>query len=399
MLTRRHTLLGLSALAAAAPLGLPSLALASANTDKRLVFVVLRGGLDGLAAVPPYAESEYRSLRGALALPEPGQENGMIGLDGRFGLHPALAPLERFWQARQFAVLHAVATPYRQRSHFDGQDLLENGTDDPRAKPEGWLNRAIGLLGSRKQRLGLALGHAVPLVLRGSAPVASWAPAQLPDASPDFLAKVAALYRRDALLGPALEEGLGAHAMSAELIGDSREMGGNMRGPQAFRIAATAGAKLLAAAEGPRIAVLEITGWDTHAQQNGRLMQPLTALAEGLAALADGLGPVWSETIVVAASEFGRTVAANGTGGTDHGTAGVAFILGGKVAGGRILGRWPGLAENALYEARDLMPTTDLRSLLKGILGAHLGLPDDALDRVVFPGSSQARALPEILDA
>ncbi len=399
MLTRRHTLLGLAALPLLAELGLPGLALARANTDKRFVFVVLRGGLDGLAAVPPYAEPEYQRLRGGLALAEPGQERGMIGLDRRFGMHPALAPLERFWQAKQFAIVHAVATPYRQRSHFDGQDLLENGTDDPRAKPEGWLNRAIGLLGPTKQRLGLAVSQNVPLVLRGPAPVASWAPAQLPDASPDFLAKVAELYRHDALLGPAFTEGLGAHALSAELIGDSHQMGGNMRGPQTFRTAAEAAAKLLAAAAGPRIAVLEITGWDTHAQQNGRLGQPLGALAEGIAALAETLGPVWNDTVLVAASEFGRTVAQNGTGGTDHGTAGVAFVLGGRIAGGRIVGRWPGLAQSALYEGRDLMPTTDLRAVLKGVLGSHLGIPADALDRVVFPGSREVKGLPELMSA
>src|SRR5437899_1595596 len=226
MLTRRHTLLGLSALTGLGQLGLPAMAFARANTDKRFVFVVLRGGMDGLAAVPPYAEPDYRSLRAGLALPEPGSEGGMIGLDRRFGLNPALAPLERFWKAKQLAVVHAVATPYRQRSHFDGQDLLENGTEDPRAKPEGWLNRAIGMMGASAQRLGLAVGQTVPLVLRGSTPVASWAPPQLPSASADFLAKVAELYRKDALLGPAFAEGIGAHRMSAQLIGDKPEMGG-----------------------------------------------------------------------------------------------------------------------------------------------------------------------------
>jgi uncharacterized protein (DUF1501 family) len=399
MLTRRHALLGLSALGAIAELGLPGLALARANTDKRFVLVILRGGMDGLAAVPPYGESEYRSLRGGLALALPGEDGGMIGLDRRFGLNPALAPLERFWSERQLAIVHAVATPYRQRSHFDGQDLLENGTDDPRAKPEGWLNRAIGLIGPSKQRLGLAVGQTVPLVLRGSEPVASWAPAQLPDASPDFLAKVAALYRRDPLLGAAFAEGIGAHALSAELIGDSRSMAGPLRGPQAFRIAAESAAKLLAAADGPRIAVIELGGWDTHAQQNGRLGQPMNALADGITTLAATLGPLWAETVLVTASEFGRTVAENGTGGTDHGTAGVVFIAGGRVNGGRVVGRWPGLAQNALYEGRDLMPTTDLRAILKGLISAHYGMPADALDRVVFPGSAAVPAMPDLLSS
>jgi uncharacterized protein (DUF1501 family) len=397
MLTRRHALLGLSALGAIVELGLPGLALARANTDKRFVFVILRGGMDGLAAVPPYGESQYPSLRGSLALAQPGQDGGVIGLDQRFGLNPALARLEQFWAARQLAIVHAVATPYRQRSHFDGQDLLENGTDDPRAKPEGWLNRAIATLGPSKQRLGLAVGQTIPLVLRGREPVASWAPAQLPDASPDFLAKVAELYRRDPLLGPAFEEGIGAHALSAQLIGDSQQMGGPLRGPQAFRIAAESAAKLLAAADGPRIAVLELGGWDTHAGQNGRLGQPMNALADGIATMAETLGPVWADTVLVTASEFGRTVAENGTGGTDHGTAGVVFLAGGRVNGGRVLGRWPGLAQNALFEGRDLQPTTDLRAVLKGVLAQHLGLPEDALDRVVFPGSTAVAAMPDLV--
>ena len=383
--TRRRLLLGLGALA----LPLPNLALAAAATDRRFVFVVLRGGLDGIGAVAPYADPDYRSLRGEIALAEPGRDGGVLDLDGRFGLHPALAPLERLWRERQLAIVHAVATPYRQRSHFDGQDLLENGTADPRAKGGGWLNRAIQLLGRPKEpdrRLGLAVGQTVPLTLRGEVPVASWAPALLPDASSDFLAKVAALYRDDRVLGPAFAQGVGAHAMSAQAIGERSMGGAPARGPAVFKIAAEAAGKLLASLLGPRVAVLELNGFDTHAQQRGRIVQPLAAFADGMVALKDALGPVWADTVVLAASEFGRTAAVNGTLGTDHGTAGVAFVLGGRLNGGRVLGSWPGLAPSQLYETRDLAPTTDLRAVAKALLRDHLGLPADALGKV-FPES------------
>jgi uncharacterized protein (DUF1501 family) len=390
--TRRDLLLGLGA----AALAWPGAALAAAPTERRFVFVVLRGGLDGIGAVAPYADPDYRALRGEIALAEPGRDGGVLDLDGRFGLHPALAPLERLWREKQLAIVHAVATPYRQRSHFDGQDLLENGTTDPRAKGGGWLNRTIALLGKPKEadrRLGLAVGQTVPLTLRGEIPVASWAPAQLPDASADFLAKVVQLYRDDRTLGPALSLGLGAQAMSADAMG-GRTMGdAPARGPGAFKAAAEAAGRLLASPQGPRIAVLELSGFDTHAQQRGRIAGPLAAFADGMVALAQALGPAWTETAVLAASEFGRTAKVNGTLGTDHGTAGVAFVLGGRIAGGRVLGRWPGLAREKLLDGRDLAPTTDLRAVAKALLKDHLGLPEDALARVVFPESRSVRPM------
>ena len=390
--TRRRLLMGLSALT----LPWPNLALAAAPTDRRFVFVILRGGLDGIGAVAPFADPDYRALRGEIALPDPGQDGGAIDLDGRFGLHPALAPLEHLWREKQLAIVHAVATPYRQRSHFDGQDLLENGTTDPRAKNGGWLNRTIALLGKPKERdrrLGLAVGQTVPLTLRGEVPVATWAPPALPDASADFLAKVAALYREDRTLGPAFSQGIGAHAMSAKALEKPAMSNAPGNRPSAFRIAAEAAGKLLAAAEGPRLAVLELNGFDTHAQQRGRISAPLTAFADGMVGLKESLGTAWSDTVVLAASEFGRTAKVNGTLGTDHGTAGVAFVLGGHVNGGRMLGRWPGLAADKLYEGRDLAPTTDLRAVAKALLKGHLGLPDDALAKVVFPESRTVKPL------
>lgn len=393
--------------------GLSARTVRAATGDKRLVVVILRGGLDGLAAVPAYADPDYRAQRGALAIDPPGKEDGALDLDGRFGLHPALKALHAMYQARELAVFHAVATPYRARSHFDGQDLLENGTDRARGAKDGWLNRALGLLGPSKHRLGLAVGQSVPLLLRGDIPVGAWAPAEMPKLDDDFLARLAELYRGDRILGPALVEGLATQAMSDEILGEdgmrvgrerdgkaARESGGRRR--YAFPTLANTVGKLLAAREGARVAVFEVGGWDTHANQGvltGRLATQLALLNDGLAALKASLGSAWADTVVAVMTEFGRTVAVNGTNGTDHGTAGVAFLAGGAVAGGRVHGEWPGLANQNLFERRDLAAKTDLRAVLKGVLAGHLGLPSDACERVVFPDSGTAGVLRDLVRA
>lgn len=410
MLTRRHVLGGLCCGVIGAGSGV-SLALARAATERRLVIVILRGALDGLAAVPPYFERDYRALRGPLALAEPGTADGMLDLDGRFGLHPALAPLKALYRAGELAVLHAVATPYRSRSHFDAQDVLENGVTAARAARDGWLNRALGLINGGDARLGLAVGQAVPLLLRGTTPVASWAPPEMPALDSDFLARLAALYRDDAVLGPAIAQGLRAQAMADNVLGDPRDgqgpmngerMYGRPRGPQVLRASAEAAGKLLASATGPRVAVMDMGGWDTHANQGvltGQLAGRLRELGEGLVTLKAALGPAWHQTVIAVVTEFGRTVAVNGTNGTDHGTGGVAFLLGGAVTGGRVIARWPGLSAGQLYEGRDLAPTLDLRAVMKGVLIDHLGLPADGVERVVFPGSGDVPALRDTLRA
>jgi uncharacterized protein (DUF1501 family) len=399
-------LLGGSALTAA--IGGVPFSLAHAATDKRLVVVVLRGALDGLAAVPPYADPAYREVRGNLALPAPGAPEGALDLDGRFGLHPALRPLDEWYRARELLVVHAVATPYRSRSHFDGQDLLENGGTRVRGVQDGWLNRALTLLergDARRSRLGLAVGQTVPLMLRGQTPVSSWAPPDMPELHGEFLARVARMYRADPVLGPAINEGIRAQAMTGEVIGSDRQAQMDPaanRGPRNIARAADAVGRLLASAQGPRVAVLELGGWDTHAGQgviNGRLANQLRNLAEGLAALRAALGAAWSNAAVAVVTEFGRTVAPNGTGGTDHGTGTVAFLLGGRINGGRVVTQWPGLAQNRLFEGRDLTPTADLRSVMKPLLARHLGLAQDAVDRVVFPDSASAAPLPDLIRA
>jgi uncharacterized protein (DUF1501 family) len=398
MPTRRRILAGLGA--AAGLVALPRIAFAAAPTDHRLVVVILRGALDGLAAVPPWRDPYYAEQRGSLALEPPGPA-GVLDLDGYFGLHPALAPLHDFYRKGELIALHAVATPYRERSHFDGQDLLENGSLRPRGARDGWLNRALAEFdGSR--RLGLAVGQTVPLMLNGGVPVATWAPSRLPDPAPDFVARVAALWRDDTLLGPALAEGLRAQAMSQEVLGPERDAAMMPGGGRALAPYAGAVGKLLAAADGPRVAVFEVGGWDTHAQQGrltGRLAAALDNLGRGLAALAQGLGGEWRRTAVIAISEFGRTVAVNGSGGTDHGTAGCALLAGGAVTGGRVLADWPGLAPAKLHEGRDLKPTLDARSLFKGVLRDHLGIDRAALDARVFPASAGVPALDRLIRA
>lgn len=400
MLARRCFLCASGAAVLAA--GLPRAVLAKAPTDSRLVVAVLRGGMDGLAAVPPYADRDYRGLRGDLAVAEPGGDGGAIDLDGFFGLHPSLAPLHDFYGKGQLAVVHAVASPYRDRSHFDGQDLLENGTATPHAEHTGWLNRALGLL-DRNATLGLAVGQSVPLLLRGPASVTSWSPARLPEVSPDFLDKVADLYRDDEVFGPALAAGLADQEL-IDKVGEGTDMSGaamngalRRRGTGLVKAVTSTVGKLLAEADGPRIAVIDVPGWDTHANQKGRLAAVLGGLGEGLVNLAQALGPAWNRTIVLTLTEFGRTAVPNGTGGTDHGTAGAAFVMGGAVNGGRVIADWPGLSRGRLYQARDLAPTADIRSLCKAVLRDHLGLPLDAIDRIVFPGSGDAQPIADLV--
>jgi uncharacterized protein (DUF1501 family) len=311
----------------------------------------------------------------------------VLDLDGVFGLHPALAPIHGWFGEGGLLPVHAVATPYRDRSHFDAQDLLENGTPRPHGAADGWLNRALAFLEADGSRLGLAVGTAVPLVLRGEVPVAAWSPPVIPAAEPDFLERVAVLWRGDAALAGLLEEAMAGADLSGRAMGDLPRG----RGRQGLAMATAAG-RLLAEPEGPRIAVLELGGWDTHAGQGtvrGRMAAPLAGLAAALAALREALGPAWALTAGAAVTEFGRTVVPNGTGGTDHGTAGAALVFGGAVAGGRVLARWPGLGDRDLLEGRDLAPTQDLRAILAALLIQHARLPEHAL-ATVFPGLASA---------
>lgn len=401
-ITRRRFLEGAGTLAGVG--FLPRLSLAGPDTLGRLVLVILRGGMDGLAAVPPYGDPTYERSRPRVALEEPGTAGGILKLDGTFGLHPGLERLHGLYQAGEVVVVHAMATPYRERSHFDGQDILENGTDTPHAR-SGWLNRALDTLSTRDRpetsAHGMALAQSVPMVLRGDAPVESWAPSPLPEVDADTLRRLAELYADEPFFAMRLQSALATDDMADRAMGGGRRRGRG-RGRGQFASLARPAASFLRAPDGPRVAVMEFGGWDTHANQGarqGRLANQLTALDAGIEALRQGLGPVWSETAVIVVSEFGRTVAENGTGGTDHGTAGVGFLIGGAVLGGRILCDWPGIHKSALYEGRDLMPTLDARSLFKAVLRDHLGVPIGPLERDVFPNSAGAAPVDGLIRA
>ena len=373
-------------------------------TDGRFVFIIMRGALDGLSAVPPYGDSAYAALRGPIAVPPPGASDGGLRLDNLFALHPSLDFLHESFGAKELLVAHAVASPYRERSHFDGQDVLESGVGRPHASETGWLNRALGAQEGARHGLGIALGTNVPLVMRGSAEVASWSPSRLASLSDDTLQRVTDLYASDGLLGQRLADALASQSIANEdQAGSDEKMpagdasAGAKRGPGAhFEETTRAAASFLARADGPRVAVLETSGWDTHANEGGakgQLAQRLAALDAGLRAFKTALGPAWKNTVVVMATEFGRTAATNGTRGTDHGTGSAAFVLGGAVYGGRVLADWPDLGPSGLYQGRDLKPTTDLRSLLKGVLHEQLRISDRTLDATVFPDSAGARRI------
>ncbi|CAG0940580.1 hypothetical protein GPROT2_00977 [Gammaproteobacteria bacterium] len=380
---------------AAGPAGRPG-----AQGEARFVFIILRGALDGLSAVPPCGDGDYSRLRAEIAIAAPGAADGALALDGPFALHPRLGFLHECYGAGELVVFHAVAGPYRQRSHFDGQDVLENGTPTPHGVQTGWLNRALAALppaAGQGRQAGVALGQNLPLVMRGPVDVASWVPSRLAALDEDTLQRVQDLYAADPLLARRLADALATDAMTAGDGGMGRAGGGP---GERYAEVVRACAGFLVREDGPRVAVFDTRGWDTHANEGGaqgQLGQRLGALDGGLRALKEGLGPVWRHTAVMLATEFGRTAAVNGTRGTDHGTATAAFLLGGAVRGGRVVADWPGLAARNLYQPRDLAATLDLRAVLKAVLQEHLGVPGPELERTVFPESGAAPALRDLI--
>jgi uncharacterized protein (DUF1501 family) len=390
-ISRRSALLGI---AASASIGRATLALASAPTDKRLVVVILRGALDGMAAVVPYGDAGLVALRGEIVPPAPNQPDGLLDLGGFYGLHPALAGVHDMYMANEVVAVHAVAGCYRVRSHFEAQDYLESGAGH--RMTSGWLNRVAGALPPagdvRPEGEALAVGVSVPLLLRGPAAVSNWAPHGFTQPAPDLYAAIAALNQDDPITGPAIAEGLRARGFSAGVMAGEEDP----KDKNAFSTLAHSAGEMLAAPDGPRIAALEIGGWDTHTAQVNRLTGALKQLDAGLVALKAALGPAWAQTAVLVMTEFGRTARVNGTRGTDHGTGTVAFVVGGAVAGGNVRATWPGLAAGQLFENRDLAPTTDLRAVAKGMLASHLGLNAAALGRI-FPDSEGAGAMPGLI--
>ena len=394
MLNRR-TLLGASAGAAA--LSFPVFAFGQAQaTDKRLLVIILRGGMDGLSAVPVIGDPTYASLRGRLAVQRSGQ-GAALSLDNTFALHPSLPKMHALYRAGELLPIHACATAYRERSHFDAQNVLETGAAAPFARTEGWLNTALGALPRARPEMGMALSAQAPLILRGATPVATWSPSGLPDVNTDTMSRLLALYdARDPALANALESAMSANLVAMESGADDM----NGRGGRNIVPMAQIAARFLKDENGPVAAVMETTGWDTHANQGveqGALARNLTQLDNGLDAFKTEMGAEWRNTVVIVATEFGRTAAPNGGGGTDHGTGAAAFLAGGAVNGGRVLADWPGLSSSALYEGRDLRATTDLRAVFKGVLADHLRISTAALDRDAFPDSSGVRAAPDLL--
>lgn len=381
--TRRHFLV---AAGAAGAMGLwlaaPQLVLAEAATPRRFVFIIQRGAADGLNTVIPHADPAYARLRGPLAI-DPATATK---LDGTFALHPSLGEIGKLYAAGQALFVHAVASPYRDRSHFDGQNVLETGGTLPYQVKDGWLNRLLAQLPAGGQE-AVALAPTIPAALRGPAQVTSYAPSALPQASDDLLLRVQQLYAGDAQL-----HALWSAAMDARAMAAASGEGAVRQDPAALgRLAAG----FLAQPRGPRIAMIETGGWDTHSAQNPRLAAQLRNLDTTVAALREGLGTAWGQTVVLVATEFGRTAAANGTNGTDHGTASAAMLIGGAVQGGRVVADWPGLTR--LYEGRDLQPTLGLDQLVAGVCAEHFALDPQRLARSLFPQTARSAPLQRLL--
>lgn len=372
-LSRRHFI---GAAGAALTLSLwPSLGAFAAASDRRLLVVLLRGGVDGLHVLPPRDDAAYARLRGALA-PQDARP-----LNADFALHPSLAHAHSLYARGQLLPVVAIAPPYRQRSHFEAQDCLENGTASASGAATGWLNRCVAAMHGGQ---ALAVSAVMPLIMRGPGAATTWSPPLPEQVNPILLQRLQALYAADPQLAGAFASALEHQGMGMD-AGQAR--GGRL--PQAM----AAAARFMAAADGPRLGFVEDSGWDTHSNQAAVLKRKLDELDAGLRAFEQGAAPIWERTAIAVVSEFGRTAAVNGTAGTDHGTGGLALLAGGAIKGGRIAGDWPGLAPSALNEGRDLRATADLRGLFKGLLAAHLRLSESALETQVFPDSRAVRAM------
>ncbi|HEY8004410.1 MAG TPA: DUF1501 domain-containing protein [Phenylobacterium sp.] len=375
----------------------PALAADGDLNRRKMVVVICRGGLDGLSLAPPVGDSEYRGLRGGLAL-----NDTALPLDGTFALHPQLTAVHALAKAGEARIVPAVATPDRARSHFEAQDVLESGAAGVYSTSSGWLNRAVETLSAHRKVDALSIGPTAPLILRGKVQTASWSPGRGVDAEARLPTLLQDLYRNDPLLGPALARGLATETMAKDATAGlqgpqgAAQMGGRpgaggAQGRDAARTVGQSLAGFMREPGGPTVAAISLDGFDSHANQAGLLNTRLAYLDAVLDGLHTGLGPEWKNTVVVAATEFGRTARANGTGGTDHGTASTALLLGGALKPGGIVGDWPTLKQQALYENRDVAPTLDMRGLFKGILAEHMGVDRAALEAAVFPNSAAAR--------
>jgi len=379
-------------------LAVPALAADGALNRKKVIVVICRGGLDGLSVAPPVGDGDYRGLRGGLAMTD------ALPLDGTFALHPQLTAVHALAKAGQARIVPAVATPDRARSHFEAQDVLESGAAGVYSTSSGWLNRAVQTLSAHRKVDAISIGPTAPLLLRGKVQTASWSPGRGVDAEARLPTLLADLYRNDALLGPALARGLATETMAKDATAGlaapaqpammgARGAGpaGQQQGREAARTLGQSLAGFMREPGGPTVAAISLDGFDSHANQAGLLNGRLAYLDAVLDGVHQGLGPDWKDTVVVVATEFGRTARVNGTAGTDHGTASTALVLGGALKPGGIVGDWPTLKQAALYENRDVAPTLDMRGLFKGVLAEHMGVDRAALDRAVFPESAAVK--------
>ncbi len=362
-------------------------------TQQNLIVVFLRGAVDGLNVVVPHGEPNYFSSRPTIAIPQPGQAGGALNLDSHFGLHPALAPLMPLWQHKTLAFVHACGSPDPNRSHFEAQEYMENGTPGITSTPDGWMNRLLASLGVKSPLGAISIGATTPRILSGRMPVANLPSGKmiarpLPVDRPAVAAAFSKLYQGTSPIDQAYQEGVSARR---DLIGDlEAEMTtANNGAPPVGALASDARhlGDLMAQDSRIRLGFLAAGGWDTHVRQGasqGLLADQLKGLGEGLATLVQALGPVYQRTTILVMSEFGRTVHENGNGGTDHGHGNVMWLLGGRVQGGKVYGPWPGLEPEQLYQDRDLAITTDFRDVIDQVLTAHLELRPSDL-RVIFP--------------
>lgn len=364
---------------------LPQLAFANAATDQRFVFIIQRGAADGLNTLVPYADPDYAKLRGALAI----QDTQTNRLDSLFALNPALSNAFALYQQQQAMFVHAIASPYRERSHFDGQNVLESGGTRAYQLKDGWLNRLLGLV-PKAQSEAIVFSPTIPLALRGSIQVDAYATAKLPQPPDDLLMRVSQLYAADTQLHTVWESALQTANM-ADMAGG----GQNSQQPEALGKLV---GDFLSQAQGPRIAMIETGGWDTHSAQQSRLTKQLTDLDTLIASLKQSLGSHWQQTLVIVATEFGRTAAANGTGGTDHGTGAAMLAFGGGLpaitarnkqwAAGKVIADWPGLSNSQLYQGRDLQPTMALDQVIAELVSAHYLLDNALVSRTLFPATA-----------
>ncbi len=413
----RRSLLGLGASLGISVNFFGSQAFAASEGDlakKKLVVVVCRGGMDGLSVSPPVGDANYAKLRGSIAM----QRDQVRMLDDTFGLHPELKSVHALALKGEARIAPAIASPDRARSHFEAQDVLETGSAHVYGVESGWLNRTLEALAPVRKVEGLSVGTTAPLILRGKVQAASWSPGKGVDETARLPTLLQDLYKNDPMLGPAFARGLETETMAqtamtalsatpamnvaaastpampnapmpmSQTMANDRQ---NRAGSEAARKLGSTLGGFMVQAGGPQIAAISLDGFDTHAGQPGQIATRLSYMDAVLDGLHTGLGPEWKNTVVIAVTEFGRTARVNGTGGTDHGTGSTGLVLGGALKKGGIIGDWPGLADNALFENRDTAPTVDMRGLFKGVLAEHIGVDRAILENKVFPDSAAAK--------